>query len=62
MKMQIKGKKIGVIGLGKSGISSAKLLKSKGAIILICDKDHNEELKRKAEELQRMNIPVYLGG
>lgn len=52
--MELKDKKVLVVGLGKSGMAAFELLKRMGA--RVCLYDGKEEL-----ELEDMGVPVYLG-
>lgn len=59
--MEIKGKKILVIGLGKSGTGSARFLNKRGAIVTAVDSSINEGLEKLAAELEKEGIKVELG-
>jgi UDP-N-acetylmuramoylalanine--D-glutamate ligase len=60
--MDLKGKKVTVVGLARSGLSAAILLYRVGAEVSVTDSGNTEELRRNAEELRRKNIEVELGG
>jgi len=51
-----------VLGLGGSGISAAKLLKSEGKNVLVLENDSNEKLIDISEKLQSEGIKVILLG
>jgi len=50
--MEVKGKRVLVVGLGKSGVASALFLASRGARVTVSD--------AKSEELLRNEIPALL--
>lgn len=60
--MKLKDKKVVVVGAGKSGIASARFLKSKGAIVTVNDVKTEKELQKEIEELKKLDINVELGG
>lgn len=55
------GKKITVIGLGRSGLSAAKLLREKGACVSVSDGGNTCRYKSASEELKSLGIDVELG-
>ncbi|WCK53086.1 UDP-N-acetylmuramoyl-L-alanine--D-glutamate ligase [Aneurinibacillus sp. Ricciae_BoGa-3] len=57
---QFAGKKIVVLGLAKSGVAVAKLMKQFGATVTVNDKKPREEAAG-VEELERLGIPVICG-
>lgn len=59
--MKIENKKVLVIGAGKSGLSSAKFLKSKGAFVTVNDIKSERELEKEVIEMKNNNIPYVLG-
>lgn len=59
--MEIKGKKILVIGLGKSGEGSARFLNKRGAFVTVTDNRTTDELKETADSLIGEGIKVELG-
>lgn len=50
-----------VLGLGKSGLSSAKLAVKKGYEVIIVDDAENETLKRQKCELAKLGIVTHIG-
>jgi len=60
--MDYRGKKVSVLGLGKSGFASVKLLIRRGAIVLASDARACDELEFKAAILRDMGASVELGG
>ncbi|MFA6636069.1 MAG: UDP-N-acetylmuramoyl-L-alanine--D-glutamate ligase [Candidatus Omnitrophota bacterium] len=60
--MDVKGKKILVVGLGSSGFSSAALLLQKGAKVKVTDASDSEEIKRKSTILRDKGAHVETGG
>ena len=59
--MKVKNKKILVIGMGKSGVGAAHLLKDGGARVVIAERKEDEEKKKKAAQLLKEDIDVVLG-
>jgi UDP-N-acetylmuramoylalanine--D-glutamate ligase len=63
MRMELRGKKITVIGLGKSGWSAASWLSRQNAMVTVSDIKRAEELDpRQAEELERLGVKLETGG
>jgi UDP-N-acetylmuramoylalanine--D-glutamate ligase len=50
-----------IIGLGKSGIASAKLLQQNGWDVILCDRSTNPKLEISQQELEKSGITVKLG-
>ncbi len=50
-----------VLGLGKSGVAAAKLLKTKGYTVRACDRGDTPALRQQQEELAASGITVALG-
>jgi UDP-N-acetylmuramoylalanine--D-glutamate ligase len=50
-----------VIGLGKSGVSAARLLKREGWDVVVSDRGTTELLQKQQQELAAEGIPVNLG-
>jgi len=50
-----------VIGLGKSGIAAARLLKREGWQMTLSDRNTSETLRQQQQQLEREGIPVELG-
>jgi UDP-N-acetylmuramoylalanine--D-glutamate ligase len=59
--MNVEGKKIVVLGLGESGMEVSKLLKSKGADVLIRDNGNSAKHQARAEEMRRQGVNVEIG-
>ena len=53
--------KVEIIGLGKSGISAARLLKKNGWDVTISDRSTSKNLQNTEEELEKEGITVKLG-
>lgn len=59
--MELRGKKVTVVGLGKSGLAAAKLLLEQGAEVSITDCADTEEIRKNIKKLlgtERENKPV----
>lgn len=59
--MELSGKKIIVVGLGKSGISVATFLKKRGANVIVTDSSNDNKLSDAAKNLQKIGVVVELG-
>lgn len=59
--MELTGKKVLVVGLGRSGEASALFLQKKGALVRLTEAADNPELKKKKEALEASGIEVELG-
>ena len=59
--LEIKNKKISIIGAVRSGIGAAKLAKHLGAIPFVSDAGSEEKLKSSIEVLQLEKIDFEIG-
>ena len=59
--MDIRGKNVLVLGLGISGVSTAKALYKLGANIIISDLKKEEELIDYVSEIRDLNVRFFLG-
>src|SRR5215469_1316224 len=62
MTMDVKGKRVLVVGLGKSGIASAQFLATRGARVTVSDTRSQNELKAQIPALLDRGIAVETGG
>src|SRR5512132_714060 len=60
--MYVQGKKILVVGIARSGLAGARLLASRGAIVIANDMKSESELGDAAEELRKLGVMLSLGG
>jgi UDP-N-acetylmuramoylalanine--D-glutamate ligase len=60
--MELNGKRVLVVGLGKSGVASALLLKSRGAKVTVSDSKPEVELRNEILLLLEHGIAVETGG
>jgi UDP-N-acetylmuramoylalanine--D-glutamate ligase len=60
--MDLKDKRVLVVGLGKSGVASALFLKSKGARVTVSDAKPEAELRKEILLLLEQGITVETGG
>ncbi|UCD55567.1 MAG: UDP-N-acetylmuramoyl-L-alanine--D-glutamate ligase [Candidatus Omnitrophota bacterium] len=60
--MDLRDKKVTVVGLGKSGIESALLAKRQGAVVSVTDNSDAEDIRKNAESLKEKYIAVEIGG
>ena len=60
--MDLKNKKITIIGAVRSGVGAAKLIKKVGGIPFVSDMADEEHLKEFVDELQQENIKFETGG
>jgi len=59
--MEVKGKRILVVGLGKSGVASALFLESRGARVTVSDAKSEEQLRHEIPSLLDRGIVVETG-
>ncbi len=59
--MEVKGKNVLIIGLGKSGASCAKFLKDRGAFVTITDKAGYDKVSEYAKKMEKLGINLDLG-
>jgi UDP-N-acetylmuramoylalanine--D-glutamate ligase len=60
--MNLKDKRVLVVGLGKSGVASALFLKSRGARVTVSDAKSTEDLSDQIPSLLDQGIAVETGG
>ena len=60
--IELKNRRIAVVGLGKSGLSVARFLKNRGANPVITDLAPAEKLPDMLNDAYQMGIPTELGG
>ena len=59
--MELSGKKVAVVGLRRSGMAAAKLLRESGASVWVTDSTSDAELERSASVLRAEGVEVELG-
>ena len=59
--MELAGKNIVVVGLGITGIAVARLLKNRGAAVVVTDLAAESELESQVQKIKAMNIPLEMG-
>ena len=59
--MELRNKKVLVVGLGRSGLAAAVLLKNLGALPRVTDNEKSESTEKNAAELSVLGIPYELG-
>lgn len=60
--MELKSKRVLVVGMGKSGIAAAKFLRARGAIVTISDSRPATALAAQIEEMLAAGVAVETGG
>jgi UDP-N-acetylmuramoylalanine--D-glutamate ligase len=60
--MDLKGKRVLVVGLGRSGVASALFLKSRGARVTVSDAKSEDQLREEIPALLDQGIAVETGG
>ena len=60
--MDLKGKKVLVVGLARTGIATAKFLKAKGSLVTATEVKPKEEMKEAVQTLKGMDISTEWGG
>ncbi len=59
--MDVEGKKVSVVGLGRSGIEATRLLVKKKAKVFVSDSKKKAELKEAAAELEHLGVKAEYG-
>ena len=54
--------RVGVVGLGRSGVSAARLLAATGATVRVTERDDSEALAAAAADLAPLGVATALGG
>jgi len=60
-RVNIENKQILVVGMGRSGIAAAQILRRRNALVSICDKKSAYEINIDLNELEADGIKVYTG-
>ena len=60
--MIIEGKKVLVVGMARSGMAAARLLASRGAMVIANDMKPESEMRNAADELRKLGVMLSLGG
>src|SRR4030066_133392 len=60
--MDLKGKKVLVVGMARTGIAAAKFLKGKGSLVTTTEVKPKEEMREAVEALRGMNVSEEWGG
>jgi UDP-N-acetylmuramoylalanine--D-glutamate ligase len=60
-KDRIKGKKVSVFGMARSGMAVARLLSKNGADVFVTDVKEEKELNFEIQELKNLSIPFEIG-
>jgi UDP-N-acetylmuramoylalanine--D-glutamate ligase len=60
--MDLHGKRVLVVGLARTGIATAKFLKTKGSLVTTTEVQPREEMKEAVEELKGIGISMEWGG
>jgi len=59
--MELRGKDVVVLGLGRSGMAAASLLQRDGARVVVRDESAGDQLQERAMRLRRQGVRVELG-
>ena len=60
--MDLKGKKVLVVGMARTGIATAKLLREKGSLVTTTEARPEEEMGEAVQELKGMDLSTEWGG
>jgi len=60
--MDLRGKKVLVVGMARTGIATAKFLKAKGSLVTTTEAKPEEEMKEAVQELKGMDLSTEWGG
>jgi UDP-N-acetylmuramoylalanine--D-glutamate ligase len=61
-EMDVKDKKVLVVGLGVSGRAAAELLASRGAVVKVTEASDSDEIRKNIEILARLGVETQAGG
>ena len=61
-KMELRGKRVLVVGLGKSGVAAARFVQEHGASVTVSDSKPESQLSKEIPELLDRGIAVETGG
>src|SRR5712691_7117916 len=59
--MDLEGKKVLVVGLARSGVAAARLLVSRGAIVIANDLKPEAEIREASDQLRKLGVTLSLG-
>ena len=59
--MEFEGKKVLVVGIARSGVAAARLLASRGAMVIANDIKTESDIRDAAEELRKLDVMLSLG-
>ncbi|MEK7851791.1 MAG: NAD(P)-dependent oxidoreductase, partial [Deltaproteobacteria bacterium] len=59
--MDLKGKKILVVGLARTGVSTARFLVSRGAKVRVSDSSPADKLTKSLEDLKGLDLEIETG-
>ena len=59
--MELEGKKVLVVGLARTGVSTAKFLRERGSIVGASEIRTREEMEATAREMEELGVPVEWG-
>jgi UDP-N-acetylmuramoylalanine--D-glutamate ligase len=60
--MDLNGKKVLVVGMARTGLATARFLKSKGSIVSTTEMRTKEEMEEAFRELKELDVPMEWGG
>jgi UDP-N-acetylmuramoylalanine--D-glutamate ligase len=60
--MDLKGKRVLVVGMARTGIATARFLESKGSLVTTTETKPEEEMREAVQALKGMNIATEWGG
>lgn len=60
--MDVKGKRVLIVGAGVSGFAAAGLMREKGAFVRVTDSSFSQQIRYYAEELETRGIETETGG
>ena len=60
--MELNGRKVLVVGMARTGLATARFLKSKGSIVSTTEMRTKEEMGEALRELEALDVPMEWGG
>lgn len=60
--MNLKGKRVLVVGLGRTGLACTRFLKERGAEVTISETKPEDQIQEGLKEIERFKVRVETGG
>ncbi|MBU1084045.1 MAG: UDP-N-acetylmuramoyl-L-alanine--D-glutamate ligase, partial [Candidatus Omnitrophica bacterium] len=60
--LDVKGKKVLILGFGESGYAATKLLLNKGALVKISESSDSSDISKRLKSLEKFSLEHEIGG